>query len=142
MQTNANNILSERGITNSNLSVRGVGGAVTAETYTDAAAKVTGVDGKKNITFSYFKNDPVSTSMFSGGNPGAWTLEDLWQVFDTNNSMHSCYGTGAAGCTQIEIPVPGGHQGTLDGNARLIQYKGGKRIDNNPIGRDPQGGVK
>lgn len=45
--------------------------------------------------------------------------------------MHSCYGTGAAGCTQVEIPVPGGPQGTTDGNAKLIQYQGGVRVNNN-----------
>jgi filamentous hemagglutinin len=51
------------------------------------------------------------------------------QVRKTNNSMHSCYGTGAAGCTQVEIPMPGGHQGTPQGNAKLIEYVGGKRVE-------------
>lgn len=36
---------------------------------------------------------------------------------------------------QVEIPVPGGPQGTPEGNAKLIQYQGGERIDNNPVGR-------
>jgi len=49
-----NNILAEQGFTNSNLAVRGVGGAVGAQEFTEAAAKVTGSDGKKNITFNYF----------------------------------------------------------------------------------------
>lgn len=43
--------------------------------------------------------------------------------------MHSCYGTGAAGCTQVEIPMPGGPQGTPEGNAKLIRYEGGVRVD-------------
>jgi filamentous hemagglutinin len=51
------------------------------------------------------------------------------QVLKTNNSMHSCYGTGAAGCTQVEISIPGGHQGTPQGNAKLIEYFGGKRVE-------------
>ncbi|WP_047552224.1 two-partner secretion domain-containing protein [Methylotenera sp. G11] len=122
--------------TNPNLIVRGVGGAADAVEYTDKAAAVQGSSGnKKEITYNYFSNDPVSTSSLSGGNIGTWTLKDLWQVFSTSNSMHSCYGTGAAGCTQVEIPVPGGPQGTLDGNAKLIQYQGGERIDNNTVGR-------
>lgn len=77
---------------------------------------------------------PIVLSV-SGGNAGTWTLKDLWQVFSTDNSMHSCYGTGAKDCTQVEIPVPGGPQGTPEGNAKLIQYQGGERIDNNPVGR-------
>lgn len=84
-------------------------------------------DKLNQITFNYFSNDPVATSSLSGGNPGVWTLSDLWQVFKTNNSMHSCYGTGAAGCTQVEIPMPGGHQGTSTGNSKLIEYVGGVR---------------
>ena len=92
------------------------------------AAAVQGPQGDpSNITYNYFSNDPVSVSNFAGGNHGVWTLKDLWQVFATNNSMHSCYGTGARGCTQVEIPVPGGPQGTPDGNAKLIEYVGGQR---------------
>lgn len=78
------------------------------------------------ITYSHFSNDPVSTSSLSGGNPGAWRLSDFWQMVTTSNSMHSCYGTGAPGCTQVQNPVPGGPQGTPDGNAKLIEYRGGE----------------
>ncbi len=123
--------------------MRGVGGAADVQSYTEAAAKIINEpDRNKNITYSYFSNDPVSTSNLSGGNPGVWTLKGLWEVFDTNNSMHSCYGTGSNGCAQVEIPVTGGPQGTPEGNARLIRYEGGKRVDNNPIGRDAQGDAK
>jgi filamentous hemagglutinin len=118
--------------TNPNLTVRGVGGAVNAESYYAAAAKVQGPQGNRGkITSSYFSNDPVSTFTLSGGNPGAWTLQDLWQVFKTDNSMHSCYGTGGKGCTQVEAPVPGGAPGTPDGNAKLIQFKAGKMVNSN-----------
>jgi filamentous hemagglutinin len=48
-------------------------------------------------------------------------------------------GTGNNGCTQVETPVPGGPQGTSEGNAKLIKYQGGKRVDDNPIGRDKKG---
>ena len=116
--------------TNPNLVVRGVGGAASAEAYSDKAATILGPRAEKSqITFNYFSNDPVATSNFSGGNPGVWTVNDLWQVFATNNSMHSCYGTGAADCKQVENPMPGGHQGTPEGNAKLIRYEGGVRVD-------------
>jgi len=116
--------------TNPNLTVRGVGGAASAEVYSDKAATILGPRAEKSqITFNYFSNDPVATSNLSGGNPGVWTVNDLWQVFKTTNSMHSCYCTGAAGCSQLEIPMPGGHQGTPQGNAKLIEYVGGKRVE-------------
>lgn len=119
--------------TNSNLSVRGVGGAANAEAYTEKAMKVVGEKSKDNITFSYFSNDPVS--VLAGGNTGVTSLSDLWQVFRRDNSMHSCYGTGAKDCTQVEIPNPNGNAGTLGGNAMLIQFKGGVQVDaqGNPI---------
>lgn len=40
--------------------------------------------------------------------------------------MHSCYGAGAQGCTQVQNPVPGGPQGTPEGNAKLMEYRGGE----------------
>ena len=129
VQTNANQILAQQGYTNPNLSVQGVGGAVDQRTYYEAAAAVQGDVEKRErdrITYSYFSNDPVSTSHLSGGNPGAWRLSDFWQVLTTSNSMHSCYGTGAPGCSQVQNPVPGGPQGTPESNAKLIEYRGGE----------------
>lgn len=130
VQTNANQILAQQGHTNPNLSVQGVGGAVDQRTYYEAAAAVQGnaatPDDRRRITYSHFSNDPVSTSSLSGGNPGAWHLSDFWQVLTTSNSMHSCYGTGAPGCSQVQNPVPGGPQGTPEGNAKLIEYRAGE----------------
>jgi filamentous hemagglutinin len=130
VQTNANQILAQQGHTNPNLSVQGVGGAVDQRTYFEAAAAVQGnaanVDQRNQIHYSYFSNDPVSTSRLSGGNPGAWRLSDFWQVLTTSNSMHSCYGTGAQDCSQVQNPVPSGPQGTPEGNAKLIEYRGGE----------------
>jgi len=104
--------------------------------------QVLGPQGEKqNITYSYFSNDPVSTSNLSGGNMGAWTVSDLWRVMKTNNSMHSCYGTGGHGCTQVEIPVSSGPQGTSVGNNKLVEYVGGVRLDREtvfrPVGNRP-----
>jgi len=122
--------------TNPNLRVRGVAGAANAESYTAKAMAVLGPRGDPNsITYNYFSNDIVSTFALSGDNLGVWTLKDLWKIITSNTSMHSCGGTGAPGCTQVEFPVQGGPQGTPDGNAKLIRYKAGQQIDalGNPV---------
>ncbi len=114
---------------NPHLVVRGVGGAAPVGDYTNAAAAVLGENGNvNNVSYVHFDNDPVSTSLLAGGNPGAWTFKDLWSVWRTNNSMHSCYGSGAQGCTQVEAPLAHGPQGTPEGNARLVTYVGGQRV--------------
>jgi len=117
----------------------GMGGTALTKEFTEKAVKVVGEKNIDNITYNYFSNDPVATSILSGGNPGVWTLKDLWQVFSTNNSMHSCYGTGAVGCTQVEIPIPGEPQGTPEGNAKLIEYVGGQRKSTNLLNRQSGG---
>ncbi len=134
VQTNANRILADQGFTNSNLAVRGVGGAVGAQVFTDAAAAVQGPKGdKSSITFNYFKTDPVPVA--TGGNPGVLSLSEFWQVLKTSNSAHSCYGTGAAGCRQTEILSPNAPSGATQDNSDLVRYKGGIQVDsnNNPI---------
>ncbi len=114
---------------NPNLFIRGVGGATTVENYTRKGLEILGATERSDrITFSYFSNDPVSTSSIAGRNPGLWTLSDLFQVWKTTNSMHSCYGSGAAGCSQVEAPVPGGPQGTPDGNVKLVRFVGGQLV--------------
>jgi len=134
VQRNANTILAEQGFTNSNLAVRGVGGAVGAQEFTEAGAGVVGDEkSKKNITFSYFANDPVAVG--AGGNPGVLSLSEFWQVLQTSNSAHSCYGTGASGCRQVEILTPNAPEGSNQDNSNLIRFEGGRRIDTNPIGR-------
>ena len=133
VQLNAFNLLNQDGYSNSQLSARAVGGAMPILQFTDAATQVVGKDNNKNITFNYYSNDPVSTLV--GGNPGdtgVTSLRNLWTVMTGgNNSQHSCYGTGTAGCTQVEIPMPGDThpQGTADGNAKLIRYQGGVQVD-------------
>jgi filamentous hemagglutinin len=130
VQTNAFNIIQNQGFTNDKLSVRGVGGAVNAKSFTNSAIAI-GADGR-NVTFNYFGNDPVST--MAGGNEGFSTLRDLWTVMTGGgNTQHSCYGTGAAGCAQVEIPNALGHQGTPEGNAKLIQYRNGVIENNNLV---------
>ena len=78
--------------------------------------------------------------VLAGGNPGVTTLSDVWKLFTTNDSMHSCYGTGTEGCTQVKIPTPHGNAGIPEGNAKLIQFKGGVQVDaqGNPIAPMPQ----
>jgi filamentous hemagglutinin len=127
VQTNANTILAEQEFTNPDLSVRGVGGAVSAKEYTDAAVQVVGSKNIDNITFSYFKNDPVSVA--TGSNPGVISLSEFWKMIDTTNSAHSCYGTGAAGCQKVEILSPNAPGGAVQNNSGLIQFKGGQPFD-------------
>ncbi|SMB21507.1 putative hemagglutinin-related protein (fragment) [Sterolibacterium denitrificans] len=121
------NRLDENGnsYTNPNLTIRGVAGAANAEAYSQKAIQVVEEKNKDQVMYNYFNNDPVSVT--TGGNVGFTTLLNLWEVYKTNNSMHSCMGTGAAGCKQVEMPVPGGPQGTPEGNAKLIEYVGGVR---------------
>lgn len=47
---------------------------------------------------------------------------------DPADDPASCGGTGAKDCTQVEFPVPSGPPGTPEGNAKLIEYVGGKRV--------------
>ncbi|MBP7790532.1 MAG: hemagglutinin repeat-containing protein [Zoogloea sp.] len=116
--------------TNPSLTVQGVGGAANVNSYYKAAAIVQGPKGDRSkITSSYFSDDIVATSSLAGGNPGAWTLKGLWQVTTTEYSMHSCYGTGQKDCAQVQNPLSSGYQGTPEGNATLIQYRGGERVD-------------
>lgn len=120
--------------TNSNLSVRGVAGASNVVEYSQkAAAVINDPKRNENITYSYFSSDPVS--VIAGGNVGFTTLQDLWQVYKSNNSMHSCMGSGANECAQVENPVQGGPSGTPEGNAKLIEYVGGVRKE------QPQSGL-
>ncbi|TLS20050.1 MAG: hypothetical protein FDZ72_01060 [Betaproteobacteria bacterium] len=124
VQTNANDILSGRGYSNGNIEYRGVGGALSKDDYTKSAAAVLGDTRKDpNITFSYFSNDLVS--VFVGGNPGEVSVSEIFRLMTTDNSSHSCYGTGAAGCRQVEFP--GVHPGDPDRNSLLIQYIGGAK---------------
>jgi len=135
VQMNANQINAERGYTNENFFVRGVGGAVGAQEYIDAAAKVIGNEDKvkDNITYNYFPHDPVP--VVAGGNPGVLSLTEFWRVMTISNSVHSCYGTGAAGCRQVEILSSNAPQGAVQDNSSLIRYKGQIQVDaqGNPV---------
>jgi len=141
VQQNAFNTLNQNGITNGQLTVRAFGPAANQQELADAAVGVIGVDQKRlepnQISINYFANDPVAT--LSGGNPGnsgLMALRDLWAVLTGgDNTQHSCGGTGAPGCLQVETPIAGKNEGTHEGNAMLIQYWNGQRIDNNPVGR-------
>ena len=129
VQTNANAILASEGVTKPNLSVQGVGGAVSADEYTKAAEKVVGQKNIDNVTFSYFNNDPIPVG--AAGNPGVLSLSEFWKVLTTANSAHSCYGTGASGCQQVQILSPNAPDKAVQDNSNLIQYKGGIPYDGN-----------
>jgi hypothetical protein len=84
---------------------------------------------REKITFSYFKNDPIPVG--TAGNPGVLSLSEFWKVLSTPNSAHSCYGTGAAGCQQVQILSPNAPGGAVQDNSNLVQYIGGKPYDSN-----------
>ena len=55
--------------------------------------------------YSSFPNDPVAT--FIGQSPNGKLIPSVKEsasIFTQSTSSHSCYGTGAAGCKQIEKP--------------------------------------
>jgi filamentous hemagglutinin len=141
VQLNALNILNSQGYTNENLSVRTVGGAVGVTQITGAAAQVVGQKHINQISTAYYANDPVA--VMAGSNIGIATLRDLWTVLTgPSNTQHSCYGTGAQGCTQVEIPLPNGNLGTPAGNDLLIHYTGGVRDDQHSVLPDLKGSAK
>ena len=123
---NAYNILSDQGKSNPNLIAKADGAPVGGKEFTDAAERVIKgtAQSQQNIDFSYFANDPVSVGI--GGNPGVITLKDLWNVLSTNNSMHSCYGTGQTGCRQVQVLSPNAPEGAVQDNSTLIYYRNGR----------------
>ena len=129
MQANAFNIAADNDYTNQNLSVLGVGSPLSVAGYTDAAARVTTEKSKDNITFTYMRNDPVP--VIAAGNPGdAWTaFKEFFNVVLTNNSAHSCYGTGAPGCATIANPVRGGPVPTNQQPDSIRTFKGGVEVN-------------
>jgi len=79
----------------------------------------------ESTSFTYMKNDPVS--VIAAGNPGdAWAaFKEFANVWASNNSAHSCYGTGAAGCATIASPVAGGPVPTNQQSQNVMTYRGG-----------------
>jgi len=130
VQRNAFNIAADNNYKNEKLSVVGVGGAVGYQDYTSAAARVIQSEQKatKNITFTYMVNDPVP--VIAAGNPGdaMAAFKEFFHVLSSDNSAHSCYGTGAAGCTTIANPVPGGPVPTNQNPGLIRVYRGGELV--------------
>lgn len=133
VQRNAFNIAADNGYGNDRLRVVGVGGGVGFQDYTNTATRVTTELGKPNITFTYMTNDPVS--VIAAGNPGdAWSaFKEFFNVVSKDNSAHSCYGTGAAGCSTIANPVPGGPVPTNQNPGLIRGYRGGELVSPQPI---------
>jgi filamentous hemagglutinin len=124
VQENAFDILAEKRYVNKELSVVGVGSPKSMEDYTASAARVTTEDYRKNITFQYMTNDPIAVAAGNSGDAIA-ALREMFRVIATNNSEHSCYGTGATGCATIAAPLPGGPKPVDQQPSRIRTYKGG-----------------
>jgi hypothetical protein len=114
------------------LAVNAVGGGVGVQAHADAAARIIGDAGINNVKFSYMTNDPVP--VIAAGNPGeVWAaLKEFYNVVLSNNSAHSCYGTGTKGCATIANPVPGGPVPTNQQSGTLQVYRGGKLVSPEP----------
>lgn len=121
---NALDILGESGFKNGNISVTAVGLAVTPNQLTDSAVKVVGAANAGQITSVFMMNDPVS--VVAGFNNGSiWqSLLEFPNVRAKDNSAHSCYGTGTAGCVTIAQPAVNGPVGTNQNSANVVIYKG------------------
>ena len=129
VQTNAFNILGDKGFKNENLKLEGVGMAVSLPTYIDAGTRVMGSDAAlQNITATYMANDPVS--VIAAGNPGdAWAaFKEFANVVGKDNSAHSCYGSGAKGCTSIASPLLNGPQPINQNPSNIITYQDGQFV--------------
>jgi len=133
VQRNAFNIAADNEYKNKRLKVEGVGGAVSFQDYTNSAVRVTTEAGKKNVTFTYMANDPVP--VIAAGNPGdaMAAFKEFFHVLSSDNSAHSCYGTGAAGCTTIANPVSGGPVPTNQNPGLIRVYRGGELVNPQPI---------
>ena len=129
VQTNALNILADRGYFNPKLKVEGDGMAVSVPMYVSTAGRVNASkDGVPNVRATYMANDPVS--VFAAGNPGnAWAaVMEFYNVVFKNNSAHSCYGTGATKCVTIASPLPNGPQPTNQQAGNVITFRGGQLV--------------
>ena len=123
VQTNGNNIAADNGYTNDLLTVMGVGGAVSEDAYRAAADRITHTP--ERTTFTYMRKDPVS--VIAAGNPGdaLAAFAEFFNVMASDNSAHSCYGTGAPGCNTIANPVPGGPAPSNQQPGNVMIYQGG-----------------
>ena len=102
--------------------------------YSDAAKRIIQDPERlqNQVGFTYFANDPVS--VIAAGNPGdaLAAMREFFNVVTKDNSAHSCYGTGAAGCVSIANPVPGGPVPAQQ-NPNLIRvYRGGELAPSKP----------
>ena len=114
---------------NDKLTVRSLGAATNLLDLAVDARKI-GVYGE-NIRASVFNNDSVS-ALFAGIGRTVSIGELISSLFDTiftTNSAHSCYGTGAAGCKQVEIPLKNGPElASRANNSRLLKFRNGELL--------------
>jgi len=113
---------------NDKLTVRSVGVATNIADLAESARalKVKG----RNIRASVFDNDAVSAALAGVDKTASIgeLLSSLFGTIFTPNSAHSCYGTGAKGCNQVEIPVRNGPELSKGAdNSRLIRFENGRR---------------
>jgi filamentous hemagglutinin len=126
VQNNAFNILADKGHVNEKLEVLGVGGAVDVGEYTSSAAQVN--QQPRKVEYVYMRNDPVSVIAAGNSGDAMAAFKEFWNVLQSDNSAHSCYGTGAAGCKTIANPVIGGPMPKQQQSSNVMTYRGGKLV--------------
>ena len=126
VQTNAFNIGAAAGYRNDDMEAVGVGGAVGAQTYLGAARSISGQVGR--VDFIYIANDPVPVVAAGNRGDAVAALKEFWNVMFSGNSAHSCYGTGATGCSTIANPIPGGPVPTNQQPGNVVRYRDGKLV--------------
>lgn len=126
IQTNAFNILADRGYENNKLTIVGVGGAGSVQTYVDAATRATKTP--ENTSFTYMRNDPVPVIAAGNAGDAYAAFKEFFNVLTTSNSAHSCYGTGASGCATIATPASGGPVPSDQRSQNVMTYRGGVQI--------------
>lgn len=119
VQANALGLLARTGVEGRDIVVQGLGGPLPASTYLQSAVRVVDPVKADRIAFSYFSNDPVAVIV--GGNPGGVSLANLLHMFSASNSAHSCYGTGAAGCQQVQYLAPNPPHGAVQDTSSLVR---------------------
>lgn len=126
VQRNALTIAGQNGYANELLSIIGVGGGIDRESYVEAATQVT--RNPEKTTFTYMRNDPIP--VIAAGNDGDFwaALKEFANVWAHNNSAHSCYGTGAIGCSTIASPTTGGPKSTDQQPSNVVSFRGNKLI--------------
>lgn len=141
---NALQILADRGVTMDSLKVQVKGAPISQERITQTTNLLRTSDDIRLINkpeYGALPNDPFSTLLGRSSN-GDWlsSLLEIPKVITSPTSAHSCGGTGAAGCKEIEKPYSYGGLNPAD-LQKLRQEQVDGWLEQGKV-HDPNGVVK